>query len=98
MPAGTIYTCPIHPEIKQVGPGDCPICGMALEPKGVLSGDEGPNPELVDFRRRFAVGAAPTAPLLVIAMGPMLWSSRRRMARRAHRCNALRLRAVRLDA
>ena len=95
MPAGTIYTCPIHPEIKQVGPGDCPICGMALEPKGVLSGDEGPNPELVDFRRRFAVGAAPTAPLLVIAMGPMLWSSRRRMARRAHRCNALRLRAVR---
>ena len=72
MPAGTIYTCPMHPEIEQVGPGDCPICGMALEPKGVPAGDEGPNPELVDFRRRFAVGAALTVPLLVIAMGPML--------------------------
>ena len=72
MPAGTIYTCPMHPEIEQVGPGDCPICGMALEPKGVPTGDEGPNPELVDFRRRFAVGAALTVPLLVIAMGPML--------------------------
>ena len=72
MPAGTIYTCPMHPEIEQVGPGDCPICGMALEPKGVPAGDEGPNPELIDFRRRFAVGAALTVPLLVIAMGPML--------------------------
>ncbi|MBM9594939.1 heavy metal translocating P-type ATPase [Roseitranquillus sediminis] len=72
MPAGTIYTCPMHPEIEQVGPGDCPICGMALEPKGVPTGDEGPNPELVDFRRRFAVGAALTVPLVVIAMGPML--------------------------
>ncbi len=72
MPAGTIYTCPMHPEIEQVGPGDCPICGMALEPKGVPTGEEGPNPELVDFRRRFAVGAVLTVPLLVIAMGPML--------------------------
>jgi Cu+-exporting ATPase len=72
MPAGTIYTCPMHPEIEQVGPGDCPICGMALEPKGVPSGDEGPNPELVDFRQRFAVGAVLTVPLLVLAMGPML--------------------------
>ncbi len=72
MPAGTIYTCPMHPEIEQIGPGDCPICGMALEPKGVPAGDEGPNPELVDFRRRFAIGAALTVPLLVIAMGPML--------------------------
>ena len=53
-------------------PGDCPICGMALEPKGVPTGEEGPNPELVDFRRRFAVGAVLTVPLLVIAMGPML--------------------------
>jgi Cu+-exporting ATPase len=68
----TIYTCPMHPEIEQVGPGDCPICGMALEPKGVPAGDEGPNPELVDFRRRFAVGVALTVPLVVIAMGPMV--------------------------
>ena len=72
MPAGTIYTCPMHPEIEQVGPGECPICGMALEPKGVPAADEGPNPELVDFRRRFAVGAVLTVPLVVIAMGPML--------------------------
>jgi P-type Cu+ transporter len=72
MPEGTIYTCPMHPEIEQVGPGDCPICGMALEPKGVPAADEGPNPELVDFTRRFWVGAALTVPLLVIAMGPMI--------------------------
>jgi P-type Cu+ transporter len=72
MPAGTIYTCPMHPEIEQVGPGECPICGMALEPKGVPAADEGPNPELVDFRRRFVVGAALTVPLLVLSMGPML--------------------------
>ncbi len=72
MPTGTIYTCPMHPEIEQIGPGDCPICGMALEPKGVPAGDEGPNPELVDFRRRFAVGVVLTVPLLVLAMGPML--------------------------
>ncbi|HMQ93601.1 MAG TPA: heavy metal translocating P-type ATPase [Amaricoccus sp.] len=72
MPEGTIYTCPMHPEIEQVGPGDCPICGMALEPKGVPTGEAGPNPELVDFRRRFAVGAALTLPLVAIAMGPML--------------------------
>jgi Cu+-exporting ATPase len=72
MPAGTIYTCPMHPEIEQVGPGDCPICGMALEPKGVPTGDEGPNPELIDFRRRFRVGAALTIPALFLAMGPMV--------------------------
>lgn len=72
MPAGTIYTCPMHPEIEQIGPGECPICGMVLEPKGVPAGDEGPNPELVDFKRRFAVGVVLTLPLLVLGMGPML--------------------------
>ncbi|MBP7001081.1 heavy metal translocating P-type ATPase [Amaricoccus sp.] len=72
MPEGTVYTCPMHPEIEQVGPGDCPICGMALEPKGVPAADAGPNPELVDFRRRFRVGAALTVPLVLIAMGPMV--------------------------
>jgi P-type Cu+ transporter len=72
MPAGTVYTCPMHPEIEQIGPGECPICGMALEPKGVPAADEGPNPELVDFRRRFVVGVALTVPLLVLSMGPML--------------------------
>ncbi|RAH99032.1 hypothetical protein DLJ53_25755 [Acuticoccus sediminis] len=71
MPEGTIYTCPMHPEIEQVGPGSCPICGMALEPKGVPVGEVGPNPELVDFTRRFTVGAILTVPLVIIAMGPM---------------------------
>ncbi len=72
MPAGTIYTCPMHPEIEQVGPGDCPICGMALEPKGVPTGDEGPNPELVDFTRRFWVGVVLTVPLLILTMPPYI--------------------------
>ncbi len=72
MPPDTVYTCPMHPDIEQIGPGDCPICGMALEPKGVPTGDEGPNPELVDFRRRFWVGAALTIPVLILAMGPMV--------------------------
>lgn len=72
MPEGTIYTCPMHPEIEQVGPGTCPKCGMALEPKGVPAADEGPNPELVDFKRRFVLGAVLTAPLLVLTMGPMV--------------------------
>ncbi len=71
MPGGTLYTCPMHPEIVQEGPGTCPICGMALEPMGVPAADEGPNPELVDFTRRFWVGAALTVPLLILAMGPM---------------------------
>jgi Cu+-exporting ATPase len=63
-----IYTCPMHPEIEQIGPGSCPICGMALEPKGIPM-TEGPSEEYVDFRRRFIVGAALTVPLAVIAMG-----------------------------
>lgn len=72
MPAGTQYTCPMHPEIVQEGPGTCPICGMALEPMGVPTGNEGPNPELVDFTRRMIVGAILTVPILVLAMGPHL--------------------------
>jgi len=63
-----IYTCPMHPEIEQIGPGSCPICGMALEPKGIPM-TEGPSEEYIDFRRRFVVGAALTIPLAVIAMG-----------------------------
>ncbi len=70
MPEGTKYTCPMHPEVVQDGPGNCPICGMALEPMGVPAADEGPNPELIDFRRRFWIGAVLTAPLLVLTMGP----------------------------
>jgi P-type Cu+ transporter len=76
-PAGPVdknatYTCPMHPEVEQKGPGTCPKCGMALEPKGIPSGDEGPNPELVDFTRRFWIGLVLTAPLLVLAMGPFV--------------------------
>ena len=71
MPEGTKYTCPMDPEIVRDGPGDCPICGMALEPM-VPSADAGPNPELIDFRRRFWVGAVLTVPVAVLAMGPHL--------------------------
>ncbi len=68
VPEGTIYTCPMHPEIRQVGPGTCPICGMALEPE-VASADTGPNPELIDMTRRFWIGLALTVPVFVIEMG-----------------------------
>jgi len=67
-PSGTIYTCPMHPEVRQVGPGSCPICGMALEPEAV-SLDEGPNPELADMSRRFWIGLALTLPVFVLEMG-----------------------------
>ena len=67
-----IYTCPMHPEIEQVGPGSCPICGMALEPKEV-SRDAGPNPELVDFPRRFWIGLVLTLPVFVLEMGAHLF-------------------------
>jgi Cu+-exporting ATPase len=64
---GVIYTCPMHPEIRQDGPGNCPICGMALEP--VADSVEGePNPELADMTKRFWVGAALTLPLFVLEM------------------------------
>ncbi|MCA9776752.1 MAG: heavy metal translocating P-type ATPase [Candidatus Eremiobacteraeota bacterium] len=66
-----VYTCPMHPEVEQIGPGTCPKCGMALEPAGV-SLDEAEDPELIDFRRRFKVGAALTLPLLYLSMGTML--------------------------
>lgn len=68
MPAGTIYTCPMHPEIRQVGPGSCPICGMALEPE-VVSLETGPNPELADMMRRFWIGGALALPAVVLEMG-----------------------------
>jgi Cu+-exporting ATPase len=70
-PAGTLYTCPMHPEIVQDHFGDCPKCGMALEPMGVTA-DAGPNPELVDFTRRFWVSLVCAVPLLILSMGPML--------------------------
>jgi Cu+-exporting ATPase len=65
---GAIYTCPMHPEIRQVGPGSCPICGMALEPE-MVSSDTGPNPELADMTRRFWIGLALTLPVFALEMG-----------------------------
>ncbi|HVH37699.1 MAG TPA: heavy metal translocating P-type ATPase, partial [Sphingomicrobium sp.] len=72
VPEGTIWTCPMHPEIRQLGPGTCPICGMALEPLEP-SLEEGPNPELIDMSRRFWLSAALTLPLIVLAMGVELF-------------------------
>jgi Cu+-exporting ATPase len=68
VPEGTIYTCPMDPQIRQVGPGTCPICGMALEPE-LVSLDAPPNPELIDFTRRFWIGLALTLPVFVLEMG-----------------------------
>jgi Cu+-exporting ATPase len=67
---GTLYTCPMDPEILREEFGDCPVCGMALEPMGVPAVDAGPNPELVDFTRRFWIGLAFSAPVVVLAMLP----------------------------
>ncbi|MGO7170421.1 heavy metal translocating P-type ATPase [Rhizobium leguminosarum] len=71
-PKGTLYTCPMHPEVVSDRPGDCPKCGMALEPMGIPPADEGPNPELVDFVRRLWASAILAIPLLALSMGPML--------------------------
>lgn len=72
QPKGTKYTCPMHPEIIRDEPGDCPKCGMALEAMGVPAADDGPNPELTDFKRRFWIGAVLVLPLLVLTMGPLV--------------------------
>ena len=66
-----IYTCPMHPEIRQVGPGSCPICGMALEPVDVTA-EQGPNPELVDMTRRFWIALVLTIPVFALEMGQHL--------------------------
>ncbi len=68
---GVEYTCPMHPEIVQIGPGSCPKCGMALEPK-VMTLDDGPDPEYVDMKRRFWISALLTLPVFALAMGEML--------------------------
>jgi P-type Cu+ transporter len=68
VPEDTIYTCPMHPQIRQVGPGFCPICGMALEPE-LVSAEAAPNPELADMTRRFWVGLVLTFPVLALEMG-----------------------------
>jgi Cu+-exporting ATPase len=73
VPEGTIYTCPMHPEIRQIGPGTCPICGMALEPE-IATAETGPNPELIDMTRRFWIGLVLTLPVLALEMGGHLTS------------------------
>ena len=65
------YTCPMHPEIRQIGPGSCPICGMALEPVNV-SLEEQPNEELVDMTRRFRWSLALTVPILLVMVDEFL--------------------------
>src|SRR5436853_3387254 len=67
VPQGAIYTCPMHPEVRQTGPGSCPICGMALEPE-IATADSGANPELADMSRRFWIGLVLTLPVFALEM------------------------------
>jgi P-type Cu+ transporter len=66
-PKGTLYTCPMHPEVRQIGPGSCPICGMALEPL-IVAAETPPNPELADMTRRFWIGLVLTLPVVALEM------------------------------
>jgi Cu+-exporting ATPase len=68
VPDGTIYTCPMHLQIRQVGPGFCPICGMALEPE-VVAAETQPNPELADMTRRFWIALVLALPVVALEMG-----------------------------
>src|SRR5262249_24760635 len=68
VPPGTIYTCPMHPQIRQIGPGACPICGMALEPE-TGSAEAAPNPELLDMTRRFWIALVLALPVVALEMG-----------------------------
>ena len=65
---GAIYTCPMHPQIRRSAPGNCPICGMTLEPEGIPE-TEGSSPELKDMTRRFLIGAVLATPIFVLEMG-----------------------------
>ena len=77
-----IYTCPMHPQIRKIGPGNCPICGMTLEPL-VASTEAEPNAELMDMTRRFWIGLALAAPVLVLEMGGHLFNLHRLLAPQA---------------
>src|SRR5437867_2691342 len=68
MPAGTIYTCPMHPQVRQAGPGHCPICGMALEPE--MPGEHDDDSELRAVQKKFWIALALTIPAVAIAMVP----------------------------
>src|SRR6187402_3600325 len=69
---GAIYTCPMHPEVEQIGPGSCPICGMALEPKTISASTPEDTTELADMTRRFWIGAALSLPVFIAAMWHMV--------------------------
>jgi Cu+-exporting ATPase len=69
-PAGVEYTCPMHPEVRKIGPGTCPKCGMALEPRVASAEDE--SPELAEMTRRFWISAALTSPLLLLMVADMV--------------------------
>jgi Cu+-exporting ATPase len=69
--ASIIYTCPMHPQIRRTEPGNCPICGMALEPIGVAE-ESGRSPELVDMTRRFWIGTILSVPTVILEMGAHL--------------------------
>ena len=71
-PEGTIWTCPMHPEIRQDHPGACPICGMGLEPE-MVTADTGPSAELTDMSRRFWIGLALAIPVFILEMGGHLF-------------------------
>jgi Cu+-exporting ATPase len=71
-PAGTEYTCPMHPEVRQIGPGSCPICGMALEPRTAPADGEDESPERHEMTRRFWIATALTAPLLALMVADMI--------------------------
>jgi Cu+-exporting ATPase len=79
---GAIYTCPMHPQIRQPGPGSCPICGMALEPE-LASADAEPNPELVDMTRRFWIGLVLSLPVVLLEMGGHLMGAHAWIEQRA---------------
>ncbi|MEH6800927.1 MAG: heavy metal translocating P-type ATPase [Halopseudomonas sabulinigri] len=78
-PPGAIYTCPMHPEVRQSGPGDCPICGMGLEPEEVTA-DAGPSAELTDMTRRFWIGLVFALPVFLMEMGGHLFGIHQLMA------------------
>ena len=73
--ASETFTCPMHPQVEQAGFGDCPLCGMALEPKDAPPATDAPNPEAVDFRRRLLVACALSAPLMILHLAPPLRES-----------------------
>ncbi|WP_411353612.1 copper-transporting P-type ATPase [Marinobacter alexandrii] len=70
--SGVVYTCPMHPQVRQIKPGACPLCGMGLEQESATAEDEGPNPELVDFSHRLWVALAFSVPLLILTMTPYI--------------------------